>query len=46
MPDVAARLAGLGLTPAPMTRAEWGAFHTAQVEQWSAVPRRANIRVE
>ncbi len=46
MPDVETRLAGLGLTPAPMTRAEWGAFYTAQVEQWSAVPRRANIRVE
>lgn len=46
MPDVEARLAGLGLTPAPMTRAAWGAFYTAQVEQWSAVPRRANIRIE
>jgi len=46
MPDVEARLAGLGLTPAPMSRPEWGAFYLAQVEQWSAVPRRANIRIE
>jgi tripartite-type tricarboxylate transporter receptor subunit TctC len=46
MPDVAAKLRDLGLIPAPMTRAEWGSFYTAQVEQWSAVPRRANIRIE
>jgi tripartite-type tricarboxylate transporter receptor subunit TctC len=46
MPEVAARLQGLGLIPAPMSRAEWGSFYTAQVEQWSAVPRRANIRIE
>jgi tripartite-type tricarboxylate transporter receptor subunit TctC len=46
MPEVVARLRDLGLIPAPMGRAEWGAFYTAQVEQWSAVPRRANIRIE
>jgi tripartite-type tricarboxylate transporter receptor subunit TctC len=46
MPEVQARLRDLGLIPAPMGRAEWGAFYTAQVEQWSAVPRRANIRIE
>jgi tripartite-type tricarboxylate transporter receptor subunit TctC len=46
MPDVAAKLRDLGLIPAPMTRAEWGAFYDQQVAQWSAVPRRANIRIE
>ena len=46
MPEVAARLRDLGLIPAPMARAAWGSFYSAQVEQWSAVPRRANIRVE
>jgi tripartite-type tricarboxylate transporter receptor subunit TctC len=46
MPDVAPKLRDLGLIPAPMTRAEWGAFYTQQVAQWSAVPRRANIRIE
>jgi tripartite-type tricarboxylate transporter receptor subunit TctC len=46
MPEVGAKLRDLGLIPAPMARAEWGAFYTAQVEQWSAVPRRANIRIE
>jgi tripartite-type tricarboxylate transporter receptor subunit TctC len=46
MPEVAARLAGLGLIAAPMSRAAWGAFYAAQVEQWSAVPRRANVRIE
>ena len=46
MPDVAPKLRDLGLIPAPMTRPEWGAFYLAQVEQWSAVPRRANIRIE
>jgi hypothetical protein len=29
-----------------MARAAWGSFYSAQVEQWSAVPRRANIRIE
>jgi hypothetical protein len=46
MPDVSARLRDLGLIPAPMSRAEWGAFYTDQVELWSAVPSRANIRIE
>jgi tripartite-type tricarboxylate transporter receptor subunit TctC len=46
MPEVAARLRGLGLIPAPMSRTEWGSFYAAQVEQWSAVPRRANVRIE
>jgi tripartite-type tricarboxylate transporter receptor subunit TctC len=46
MPDVAPKLRDLGLIPAPMSRAEWGAFYLAQVEQWSAVPRRAGVRVE
>lgn len=46
IPEVSARLRDLGLIPAPMTRAEWGGFYLAQVEQWSAVPRRANMRVE
>jgi tripartite-type tricarboxylate transporter receptor subunit TctC len=46
MPDVAPKLRDLGLIPAPMSRAEWGAFYVAQVEQWSAVPRRAGIRIE
>ncbi|WP_270938791.1 Bug family tripartite tricarboxylate transporter substrate binding protein, partial [Falsiroseomonas oryzae] len=46
MPEVAPKLRDLGLIPAPMTRAEWGTFYLAQVEQWSAVPRRANIRIE
>jgi tripartite-type tricarboxylate transporter receptor subunit TctC len=46
MPEVTAKLSGLGLIPAPMKRAEWGSFYAAQVEQWSAVPRRANIRIE
>ena len=46
MPEVTARLRDLGLIPAPMARAAWGSFYSAQVEQWSAVPRRANIRVE
>jgi tripartite-type tricarboxylate transporter receptor subunit TctC len=46
MPEVAAKLRELGLIAAPMGRAEWGTFYAAQVEQWSAVPRRAGIRVE
>ena len=46
MPDIVPKLRDLGLIPAPMTRAEWGSFYTQQVEQWSAVPRRANIRIE
>ncbi len=46
MPEVAPRLRDLGLIPAPMSRDEWGRFYLAQVEQWSAVPRRANIRIE
>jgi tripartite-type tricarboxylate transporter receptor subunit TctC len=46
MPEVQARLRALGLIPAPMTRAEWGTFYTTQVEQWSAVPRRANMRID
>jgi tripartite-type tricarboxylate transporter receptor subunit TctC len=46
MPEVATRLRDLGLIPAPMARTAWGSFYSAQVEQWSAVPRRANIRVD
>jgi tripartite-type tricarboxylate transporter receptor subunit TctC len=46
MPDVAPKLRDLGLIAAPMSRAEWGAFYLAQVGQWSAVPRRAGIRIE
>jgi tripartite-type tricarboxylate transporter receptor subunit TctC len=46
MPEVAPRLRDLGLIPAPMSRAAWGAFYLAQVEQWSAVPRRAGVRVD
>lgn len=46
MPEVSAKLRELGLIPAPMSRQEWGEFYRAQVDLWSAVPRRANIRVE
>jgi tripartite-type tricarboxylate transporter receptor subunit TctC len=46
MPEVQARLQGLGLIPAPLGRAEWHRLYLAEVEKWSAVPRRANIRIE
>ncbi|NKC30894.1 Bug family tripartite tricarboxylate transporter substrate binding protein [Falsiroseomonas selenitidurans] len=46
VPEVQARLRGLGLIQAPMSRTEWGRLYLAEVERWSAVPRRANIRVE
>ncbi|MGG5823702.1 Bug family tripartite tricarboxylate transporter substrate binding protein [Falsiroseomonas sp. HW251] len=46
MPEVGPKLRDLGLIAAPMSRSEWGAFYLAQVEQWSAVPRRAGIRIE
>ena len=45
-PEVGTRLSGLGLIPAPMTREEWQRFYGTEVEKWSAVPRRANIRIE
>jgi tripartite-type tricarboxylate transporter receptor subunit TctC len=46
VPEVQARLGTLGLIPKPMGREEWGRFYLAEVERWSAVPRRANIRIE
>ncbi len=46
VPEVQARLQGLGLIPAPLGRQDWGRLYLAEVERWSAVPRRANIRVE
>ncbi|WP_439595764.1 Bug family tripartite tricarboxylate transporter substrate binding protein [Falsiroseomonas sp.] len=46
VPEVQARLGTLGLIPAPMAREEWARFYLAEVERWSAVPRRANIRIE
>jgi tripartite-type tricarboxylate transporter receptor subunit TctC len=46
IPDVSARLQQLGLIPAPMTREQWTAFYRIEVERWSAVPRRANVRIE
>ena len=46
VPEVQARLGDLGLIPAPMAREEWHRFYLAEVARWSAVPRRANIRIE
>ncbi|MGG5889714.1 Bug family tripartite tricarboxylate transporter substrate binding protein [Falsiroseomonas sp. HC035] len=46
VPEVQARLDTLGLIPKPTGREEWGRFYLAEVERWSAVPRRANIRIE
>lgn len=45
-PALKDRLTALGLLPQPMSRAEWGGFLAAQTEKWSAVPRRANVRVD
>ncbi|MDP3415473.1 tripartite tricarboxylate transporter substrate binding protein [Falsiroseomonas sp.] len=46
VPEVRARLGRLGLIPKPMGQEEWGHFYLAEVERWSAVPRRAGIRIE
>lgn len=46
VPEVASRLQTLGLIPAPMEREAWQRFYVAEVANWSAVPRRANIRIE
>ncbi|UFN47345.1 tripartite tricarboxylate transporter substrate binding protein [Roseomonas sp. OT10] len=45
-PAMQARLVSMGLIPQAMTRAEWGGFLATQTETWSAVPRRAGVRIE
>jgi len=44
-PAVKSRLAGLGVDPAPMTRAGFGKFITEETDKWAKVIRTANIKV-
>jgi tripartite-type tricarboxylate transporter receptor subunit TctC len=44
-PAVKARLAGLGVEPLSMTRAEFATFIAAETEKWGKVIRAANIQV-
>ena len=45
-PELQARLVAMGLIPQAMARDEWGRFLAEQTASWSAVPRRAGVRIE
>jgi tripartite-type tricarboxylate transporter receptor subunit TctC len=45
-PIINARLAGLGIGPAPMTSAEFGRFVADETEKWGKVIRLADIKSE
>jgi tripartite-type tricarboxylate transporter receptor subunit TctC len=45
-PGMAARLAGLGFTPAPLQAAEFAAFQRAEVARWRALVELTGIRIE
>ncbi|MDO9711076.1 Bug family tripartite tricarboxylate transporter substrate binding protein [Paracraurococcus lichenis] len=45
-PETAARLAGLGFTPAPLPAAEFAAFQRAEVERWRRLVELTGIRLE
>jgi tripartite-type tricarboxylate transporter receptor subunit TctC len=45
-PKMIARLSGLGLTPMPMTPAEFGKLVADETEKWGKVIRAANIKAE
>jgi tripartite-type tricarboxylate transporter receptor subunit TctC len=45
-PNVVARFAALGLTPMPMTPAEFGRLIADETEKWGKVIRTANIKPE
>ncbi|MFC7472723.1 Bug family tripartite tricarboxylate transporter substrate binding protein [Dankookia sp. GCM10030260] len=45
-PEMAARLAGLGFTPAPLPAAEFAAFQRAEVARWKALVELTGIRIE
>ena len=46
LPDVAERMAALGIEPVGGTPAQLGAVLRADVEQWTAVAKSANIKVD
>jgi tripartite-type tricarboxylate transporter receptor subunit TctC len=43
-PTMKARLADLGIVPAPMSPAEYGTFISDEVEKWGKVIRAANVK--
>ncbi|SDB64032.1 Bug family tripartite tricarboxylate transporter substrate binding protein [Belnapia rosea] len=45
-PGMAARLATLGFTPAPLPAAEFAAFQRAEVERWQALVALTGIRLD
>lgn len=45
-PEMAARLATLGFTPAPLGPTEFAAFQRAEVERWRALVELTGIRLE
>ncbi|TDH63122.1 tripartite tricarboxylate transporter substrate binding protein [Dankookia rubra] len=45
-PEMAAKLAGLGFTPAPLPAAEFAAFQQAEVARWRALVELTGIRIE
>ncbi|TCZ66042.1 Bug family tripartite tricarboxylate transporter substrate binding protein [Roseicella aquatilis] len=45
-PEMAARLASLGFTPAPLPAAEFAAFQRAEVARWGALVELTGIRLE
>jgi len=46
MPEVLARLAGIGGVPKLMTPDQFGAFTRSEKERWGKIIKRANIKVE
>ena len=46
LPDVAERMAGLGIEPVGSTPAQLGAVLRADVEKWTAVAKSANIKAD
>ncbi|MCB4820637.1 Bug family tripartite tricarboxylate transporter substrate binding protein [Roseicella aerolata] len=45
-PEMVARLASLGFTPAPLPPAEFAAFQRAEVERWKGLVELTGIRLE
>lgn len=46
LPDVAERMAGLGIEPVGSTPAQLGAVLRADIEKWTAVAKSANIKAD
>jgi hypothetical protein len=46
VPEIKARLAGLGVDPTSMTSAAFGKFIADEIEKWGNVIRALNIKAE